>query len=288
MKYAVITPVRNEAEFIVRTLNSMACQTVKPREWVIVDDGSSDGTVEIVERFRSEYRWIRLVQRSDRGFRQRGQGVVAAFYAGYQELREGHFDVIVKLDGDVSFNLDYFERLFQILSAEPTLGITGGAVYEPAGKEWALKSVRDHVRGPTKVYRRTCFEAIGGLVPSLGWDGLDEWKARALGWRVQTAMDVPLRHYRATGGATGSLKTRVELGYGAYSIGYHPLFMLARSIRHLVRRPYLVGGFTMMAAYVWAGLTRRARIADRELVRYVRRVQLSQLGGFFSGRGLRQ
>jgi len=288
MKYAVITPVRNEAQYIIRTLDSMAHQTMKPRAWIIVDDGSSDGTAEIVEQFRSEYPWIQLVRRSDRGFRQRGQGVVAAFYAGYHELRHPDSDVIVKLDADVSFNIDYFERLFQLLAAEPRLGITGGAVYEPAGAKWVLKSVRDHVRGPTKVYRRTCFEAIGGIVQSLGWDGLDEWKARARGWKVQTAMDVPLRHYRATGGATGSLKTRVELGYGAYSIGYHPLFMLARSIRHLVRRPYLVGGCTMMAAYLWAGLTGRERVADGEVVRYVRRVQLSQLGGFFLGKGIHQ
>ncbi|MFB3903768.1 MAG: glycosyltransferase family 2 protein [Acidobacteriota bacterium] len=288
MKYVVITPVRNEAAHIVHTLNSMAYQSVKPTRWVIVDDGSSDATPDIVDHFRTQYSWMQLIGRSDRGFRQRGAGVVEAFYVGYDALHDVAFDVIAKLDGDVCFNFDYFERLLQILSDDARLGITGGAVYEPDGEQWKLASFRDHVRGPTKVYRRTCFEAIGGIVRSLGWDGLDEWQARVFGWRVQTAMEVPLLHYRPTGGATGSLKTRVELGYGAHSIGYHPLFMLARSIRHLAKPPYVVGSCAMMGAYLWASLTRRTRAANREVIRYVRRTQLSQLAGLLFGKSVHQ
>jgi len=285
MRYVVITPVKNEAAFIQGTLESMIRQSVLPLRWIIVDDASSDDTSSIVERYCSQHDWIRLVQRDDNGARERGGRVVKAFYDGYDTVRDEDFEVVVKLDGDLTFGPDYFELLLARLQTEPTLGITGGAVYERLnGSDWVLRSAIDHVRGPTKVYRRTCFDAIGGLAASLGWDGLDEWKARALGWKVEVVLQAPLMHYRVTGAATGSLRSRVELGYGAHFMGYHPLFMLTRSIRHMFKPPYLVGGCVMLGSYVAANLRGRARCEDAAVIRYVRREQLRQVFGLFLGK----
>jgi len=283
-RYTVITPVRNEAAFIEKTLNSMTCQTIHPVEWVIVNDGSSDGTEAIVARWAESYSWIRLVNRDDRGARQRGKGVIEAFYAGYTKLSQS-FEYIVKLDGDISFEKDYFERLLREFTSDSALGIAGGGVYEqPDGKTWVLYTVKDHVRGATKMYRRTCFDAIGGLVAAMGWDGIDEWKALSLGWKVQSFLEFPAYHYRFTGAATGFFKSCIEQGEGAYRMGYHPLYMIARGVRCMTDRPYVLGGIAMVAAYGKAWLRREEMLADPTVVRYVRQTQVQKLIGLLAGK----
>jgi glycosyltransferase involved in cell wall biosynthesis len=285
MRYVVITPVRNEAEFIERTIQSMIAQSAKPTEWIIVNDGSTDKTAEIVAKYTAEQPWIRLVNRADRGIRQRGKGVIEAFYDGFNRLASHDYDIIVKLDGDLSFDPTYFEALLGEFASNPQLGIAGGGVYERLkGENWVLDASRDHVRGPTKLYRRTCFEAIGGLVASLGWDGVDEWKALMLGWEVRSFLKLKVFHYRYTGAATGGLKNRVELGYGAHYMGYHPFFIIARGIRHMFRRPYLIGGMTMITAYLLAWVRSQERLPDTSVIQYVRRTQLRQLLGLLGGK----
>jgi biofilm PGA synthesis N-glycosyltransferase PgaC len=283
--YVIITPVRNEAEFIENTLVSVCRQTIKPAEWVIVNDGSNDATPEIVTRYAAQYPWIKLVDRDDRGARQRGKGVVEAFYAGYDTLVEQNYGFIVKLDGDLSFEPPYFECLLREFASIPRLGIAGGGVYERLdGRNWVLQTTKDHVRGPTKVYRRACFEAIGGLVPALGWDGMDEWQARAMGWQVQSFLNLKVFHYRFTGAATGPLKSRIEQGYGAHYMGYHPLYTVARGIRYIFTWPYLIGGITLVAAYFAAWLLGREQFPDRSLINHIRRTQLKQLVGLLAGK----
>jgi glycosyltransferase involved in cell wall biosynthesis len=288
LNYAVVTPVRNEAEYIEMTIRSMVQQTIKPTEWVIVDDGSTDGTCDIVNQYRSGNPWIKLVHRKDRGKRQRGRGVVEAFYDGYNTLQKD-FNFIVKLDSDLSFECHYFESLLKQFAINPHLGVTGGAVYEKLdGKHWVLQSHRDHVRGPTKVYRKACFEAIGGLAPTLGWDGLDEWKALSKGWEVQSFMDLKVYHYRITGGATGLIKSRVEQGQGAYCMSYHPLFLIARGIGQLPKKPYIIGGIAMTLAYFMAFLQGRERISDPAVKKFIRNTQLKKLAGLLSGKPVHQ
>jgi glycosyltransferase involved in cell wall biosynthesis len=283
--YVVITPVRNEAEFIEKTLLSMCQQTISPVEWVIVNDGSTDETADIVARYAAQHAWIRLVNRQDRGARQRGRGVIEAFYAGHATLACPDYDLIVKLDGDLSFEPTYFESLLREFASNPRLGIAGGGVYERLdGEHWVLQAARHHVRGPTKVYRRACFDAIGGLVPALGWDGVDEWKALMLGWEVQSFLELKVCHYRWTGAATGALKSRVEQGYGAHYMSYHPLFTVARGVRYMFVRPYLVGGIVFIAGYLVAWLRGQPRLSDPSLNRYIRRAQMKQLVGMLAGK----
>jgi len=281
--YVVISPVRDEARFIEKALESMARQTVKPVEWIVVNDGSTDGTETIVGQYAQKYPWIQLVNREDRGARQRGKGVVDAFYAGYKMISE-NIEFVVKLDGDVSFGSAYFQTLLEKFAADPHLGIAGGGVYEcPDGKAWVLYTTKDHVRGATKMYRRACFEAIGGLVPAMGWDGIDEWKALSLGWKVSSFLEFPMYHYRFTGAATGFLKSCIEQGNGAYRIGYHPLYMVARGIRRVTDRPYLLGGMAMIAAYFYAWLRGDEILADASVVHFVRRTQMSKLASLLAG-----
>jgi glycosyltransferase involved in cell wall biosynthesis len=287
-KYVVISPVKDEAAYIEKTICSMIAQTIRPAVWVIVNDGSRDATEAIVQKYAQEHSWIWLVNRLDIGPRQRGKGVVEAFYAGYEIITEP-YGFIVKLDGDVSFEPDYFEQLLDRFVNDPLLGIAGGGLYErPDGKTWVLYTIKDHVRGCTKVYRRECFEAIGGLVASMGWDGIDEWKALTKGWRVESFLGLKIYHYRFTGAATGYLKSFIEQGYGAYRMGYHPLFMIARGIRRMTGRPYLVGGAAMIGAYFLACLRKPELLADPPVVRYIRQTQLKQLAGLLLGKPLHE
>ncbi|MHB8135341.1 MAG: glycosyltransferase family 2 protein [Anaerolineaceae bacterium] len=284
MSYAVISPVKNEAEFIELTIESMILQTVKPAVWVIVNDGSQDKTESIVRKYAEENDWIKLVNRQGSTVRKRGKGVVEAFYAGFETLQQ-EFDFIVKMDGDVSFNPDYFESLFHEFDLDPQLGIAGGGLYEkPEGKSWVLLTSKDHVRGCTKIYRRKCFQAIGGLVPSMGWDGIDEWKALAMGWKIQSFLDIKIYHYRYTGAATGYLKSWIEQGNGAYRMGYHPLFMFARGFRRMTERPYVIGGLAMVASYILSWFRREEMLAEPFVVNYIRRTQMKKLIGLLSGK----
>ena len=283
-RYVVITPVRNEAEYITKTLDSMCHQTIKPVEWIVVNDGSTDETADIVTKYANEHPWIRLMNRTNRGVRQRGKGVVETFYTAYDTIT-CDYDFIVKLDGDLSFDPDYFEALFREFSVRPKLGIAGGGVRERLdGENWIMQTTSDHVRGPTKVYRRKCFDEIGGLVPALGWDGIDEWQARFAGWEAQSFLNLKVYHYRVTGAATGSVKARVEQGYGAHYMGYHPLFMLARGIGHSLKQPYIIGGLAMIGGFFWASLRGQEQLPDPDIIRYVRQTQLKQLGGMLAGK----
>jgi biofilm PGA synthesis N-glycosyltransferase PgaC len=287
-KYAVISPVRNEAQFIERTIRAMIDQTVRPIQWIIVNDCSTDETVEIVTQYAELHPWLRLVhrgQREDKGDRQRGKGIIDTFYFGYERLTSQDYEFVVKLDGDVSFETGYFEFLLRKFAANPKLGIAGGGLYDRGdGKSWRLRSSEDHVNGPAKMYRRACFEAIGGLVPALGWDGIDEWRALSLGWEVQSFSELRLLHHRVTGVATGLLKSKIEQGYGAYAMGYHPLYTIARGIRHMAFRPYVIGGLAMIFGHFVAWLEGRERLADPSVIRYVRRTQLRQLAGWVIGK----
>lgn len=284
IRYVVVSPVKDEAAFIERTICSMIGQTIQPSVWVIVNDSSRDATEAIVQSYTKNYSWIRLIKRQDTGARQRGKGVVEAFYAGYETLTD-QYDYIVKLDGDVSFGPDYFESLFKYFSYDPQLGIAGGGLYEnPDGKDWVLYTTKDHVRGCTKVYRWECFEAIGGLVASMGWDGIDEWKALAQGWKVESFLELKIYHYRFTGAATGFLKSCIEQGNGAYRMGYHPLFMIARGIRRMTDRPYLIGGVAMIGAYFVAWMRKQELLAEPSVVHYIRRTQMKKLAGLLSGK----
>jgi glycosyltransferase involved in cell wall biosynthesis len=279
-RYVIITPVRDEEKYIEATLECVLRQTVLPVEWVIVDDGSTDQTAALLDRFAAQHPWVRIIHRANRGFRQPGGGVMEAFCDGYKSLKCADWDFIVKLDGDLSFAPEYFEKCFEHFCREPHLGIGGGEIYhDDSGRLKREACPRFHVRGATKIYRRACWEAIGGLWPAPGWDTIDEVKANQLGWKTYAFANLQLYHYRVTGSADGLLRDRQKHGLVCYISGYHPLFVAASCLRRIAQKPYMLGAGAMLYGYLKAYLTHTPRMNDPSYVAYIRSQQLRRLCG---------
>ena len=279
-KYVVITPVRDEEAYIAHTIQSMVAQTVRPEEWIIVNDGSTDGTGGIIDDCAAGHPWVRAVHRRNRGFRQSGAGVVEAFDVGLQTVGYVDWQFLVKLDGDLSFEPDYFEKCLGNFQQDSKLGIGGGTIYNLVnGKKEVERTPAFHVRGATKIYKRECWDAIGGLWPVPGWDTMDEVKANMLGWSTLSFSDLPLTHYRFTGSAEGFWSGFVKNGRANYICGYHPLFMLIRCVNRLFRVPYAVGSLGLAYGFVTAYLKRIPRVNDPSVIAYLRQQQMHRLMG---------
>jgi glycosyltransferase involved in cell wall biosynthesis len=277
-KYVIVSPVRNEGKHIRNTLESVTRQTVQPAEWVVVDDGSRDDTPDIVREYAKTFPWIRLVERRDRGYAEPGRGVIEAFYAGYERIGHRDFDFIVKLDGDLTFGERYFESLFDRFRENPRLGMASGVCYvEINGGLERENHPEFHVRGPSKVYRRECWEQIGVLVKHLGWDSLDEIKAQYHGWDTRSYKDLVIIHHKVTGKNTGVFRWAIKLGQSDYYCGYHPLFLLAKGLRRLFLPPYVVGGVGILWGYFGNYLRGAERFPEEDVVHFLRNEQLKRL-----------
>jgi len=280
MKYVVITPVRNEADYVGATIEAMVHQTVLPSQWVVVDDGSTDGTPAILAAAAERYSWITVVRRGDRGFRKSGGGVVEAFDEGRAAVRTDDWEFLVKLDGDLTFEPDYFERCFRHFAADPALGIAGGVVHNREGGAWKIDSPGDpafHVRGATKIYRRECWRAIAPLEARPGWDTIDEVRANMHGWTRRSLPDVSLFQQRPTGSVDGSWRNWVKNGVANYVTGYHPLFMLGKCVKRIWGNPPLVPAVALWWGFCSGYIKRMPRMDDRDAIRYLRRQQVRRL-----------
>ena len=279
-RYVIVTPVRDEEQYLEATIGSVTCQSIPPSEWVIVDDGSTDGTGRIIDHYAAQFPWIHAVHRPNRGYRKPGGGVVEAFYAGYNALQCDNWEFIVKLDGDLTFSPDYFEKCFEHFSRQPELGIGGGEIYHSVGGELKLEAnPRFHVRGATKIYRQACWEGIGGLWRAPGWDTIDEVKANMMSWKTYSFAELRLVHHRFTGSAEGLLRDRMKHGLACYVSGYHPLFVAAKCISRLAQKPYLIGAAAIFYGFLKGYLTRAPRVSDLRMINYLRTQQLRRLVG---------
>jgi biofilm PGA synthesis N-glycosyltransferase PgaC len=279
-RYVIVTPVRDEEKYVESTIESVLRQTVKPVEWMLIDDGSSDRTGMILDRYAAEYPWLRVLHRANRGFRKAGGGVMEAFHDGYNRLQIADWDFLVKLDGDLSFDPDYFEKCFDYFERDPKLGIGGGEIHHDIGGTMRVEgNPRFHVRGATKIYKRACWEGIGGLWPAPGWDTIDEVKANMLGWNTYSFPDLLLHHHRFTGSEEGLFRDRVKHGVACYVSGYHPLYVLASCVHRLPQKPYVMGSVGIMYGFLKAYLTRPPRPNDRAYMGYIRDQQLRRLCG---------
>jgi glycosyltransferase involved in cell wall biosynthesis len=277
-KYVIISPVRDEEAYIEKTIKSVLAQTILPAEWVIVNDGSSDKTESIIGRYGENYNWIKPRHRENRGFRKAGGGVIEAFYDGYNLLANKNWRFIVKLDGDLSFQSDYFERCFENFDANPKLGIGGGMIYHIVdGNLKAEPNPLFHVRGATKIYKSDCWSAIGGLIKAPGWDTIDEVKANMLGWQTRSFPDLRVMHYRYTGAEDGSWRNAVKNGRASYISGYHPLFIFAKCVRRLARKPYLIGSLGLFWGFISSYMKKIPQVDDPRLINYLRREQVKRL-----------
>jgi biofilm PGA synthesis N-glycosyltransferase PgaC len=289
-KYVVVTPARNEAQFIELTLKSMAAQTVPPVKWVVVSDGSTDGTDELVKKYAAQYPWIELLrmpERKERNF----AGKVHAFNAGYARIKELPYDAIVSLDGDLSFDPEYFTYLLDKLATDPTIGLVGTPFQEASNQaiyDYRYVSI-EHVSGACQMFRRECFEQIGGYVPIKG-GGIDHVaviSARMKGWKTRTFTDKVSLHHRTMGTAERSpLMAGFKTGGRDYALGGHPLWEIFRTFYQMSKKPYVLGGAVLGAGYLWAVIKREERPISKELMAFRRREQMARLKRFLAGNRL--
>lgn len=283
LSFVIVTPARNEGEFIERTLQSVVAQRIRPLRWVIVSDGSTDGTDEIVQKYAAENLWIHLVRMEDRKSRDFA-GKVKAFNVGYEQVKDLNFDVIVSLDADISFDQEYFSFLLAKLRAEPELGLAGTPFQETTGQVYDYRFVSiEHVSGACQVFRRECFEAIGGYQPIRGGsiDHVAVISARMKGWKTRTFTEKVCLHHRGVGTAQhGLLRSKFRLGKKDYAIGNHPVWEMCRVLYQMRQPPLCMGGIALGSGYVSALLKRQPRPVSKELVAFHRREQIQRLRQF--------
>lgn len=259
----------------------MIAQTCRPTLWLIVDDGSKDGTVAIARRAAERHDWVRVHIRGDRGARRVGGGVVEAFDEGLSLINIDDFDFVCKLDGDLAFGPKYFERLFEKFADDPRLGTGSGKSWlDIDGRLIPERTSDEFSQGQTKLYRVACFREIGGFVREVMWDGIDCHRCRMLGWNARSFRDDELRfiHLRPMGSSFRSIyHGRLRWGRGQHFMGTHPLYALAITAYRMFERPYVIGGLLILAGYVGAALRRARRYDDPQFRKFLRKWQLSKL-----------
>ena len=304
-RYAVLSTVRNEEDYIGLTADSLIGQTVSPAAWLIVDDGSTDRTAEIIAEHARSAPWIRLVTLDASSGSNRCSRVMRAFLFGCRHL-DGDFDFVVKVDGDVSFDSDHLESLFRHFDDNPRLGIASGSYKEPVGRGWVVQDMKPgYAMGAVRAYRAECLKTVVAAVsaeggpaaasaadsqndgmrrPPLSWDSIDHLYAEEEGWETRSFPELVVVHHRIEGGRTHVLRGQFEQGTVSYAMGYHPVFALGRGVRKMAEYPYVVGGVAQTAGYLWGALGRRVPRADAETRRLVRQRHSRRLRAFLGSR----
>jgi biofilm PGA synthesis N-glycosyltransferase PgaC len=275
--YVLISPCRDEAEYMRETLNSVINQSVPPAKWVIVDDGSTDSTPEILAEYQAKYDWIEVVRRNNRGRRSVGPGVIETFYDGYNTINPKDYEYLCKLDLDLRLPPHYFETLMTKMKADPRIATCSGKAYvEQEGQLVDERHGDDTSLGMTKFYRVSCFMAIGGFIRQVMWDGIDCHRCRMHGW-IACSWDEPeLRfvHLRPMGSSDQNVYIgRMRHGFGQYFMGTGLLFITASALSRLNQKPYVVGSLAMLWGWLKSALARRPRYQDAEFRRFLRRYQ---------------
>jgi len=275
--YLLISPGRNEADYMRHTLDSVIAQSVRPAKWVIVDDGSTDESPAILAEYAAKHDWIRVVRRKDRGVRAVGPGVIEAFYAGYDTIDPNDYEYVCKLDLDLILPPRYFEELMSRMEADPRIATCSGKSYIRLDGEFVSERHGDETSiGATKFYRRACFQALGGFVREVMWDGIDVHRCRMMGWQA-CSWDVPelrFTHLRPQGTShKGWVTGRMRHGFGQYYMGTSPIYMLANAVNRFSEKPYVLAGLAMLWGYVWSALQRKPRYDDPEFRRFLRHWQ---------------
>ena len=284
LRCALITPAHNEADLIEATIQSVVAQSVRPIRWVIVSDGSTDATEEIIERYVREHSWITLLKRPVHSGRQFA-AKAHAFNAGLELLEGETYDVVGNLDADITFESDYLEFLLRKLQDDPKLGVVGTPFLDkhdqPENHSYNHRFAQlDHVSGACQLFRRECFDEIGGYIPVEG--GAIDWiavtTARMKGWKTRTFTEKVCLHHRPLGTGNNS-KWMVFWHYGrkAYYVGGHPLWILMRSVFQLRQKPYIIRGFLFLGGATWAWITRTPRVVTPELMAFHRGEQMSRM-----------
>jgi poly-beta-1,6-N-acetyl-D-glucosamine synthase len=288
-RYVLVTPARNEAAFIERTLQSVVAQTARPVRWVVVSDGSTDATDDLVRRHAATHDWIELVSLPSRPQRHFA-GKVLAFEAGRARVADLEYEAIGNVDADVSFDEEYFAFLLAKLAGDPQLGLVGTPYRDPVNQPYDYRFASiEHVTGPCQLFRRACYEAIGGYMPVKGGaiDRIADIAARMKGWKTRTFTEKVYLHHRHTGTAEqGLLKAKFRDGGKDYSVGTHPLWEASRCLYQMTKEPVVVGGLLTASGYAWSCIRRVERPVPPDMVKFCRREQMQRLKAFATGRTL--
>ncbi len=280
-KYALITPCRDEAAYLQTTIDSITGQTVKPTRWIIVDDGSTDSTPEILKSAAQKYSFIKIIRREDRGERSVGPGVIDAFYAGLATITIEDFDYICKLDGDLELPEQYFESLMQHFTDDPWLGTLSGKLFVRYGEKLVEERCGDENSvGPAKFYKVECFKDINGFVRAVCWDGIDGHMCRMNGWKALSINDINLQiiHLRRMGSSYKGIWTgRLRWGRGKYFMGSRWYYMVAVSLYRVFERPYFINGIGILVGYLQAAFRGDQRFDDQSYLSFFRKYELESL-----------
>lgn len=279
IKYNIISPVRNEEDFVEKTIESVINQTVLPQEWILVNDGSTDRTEEIIKSYVEKYNWIKLITLTDRGYYYPGTGVVEVVKKGFEAISEKNWEYLVKLDCDITVETDYFENILNEFIINPKLGIASGGIYlVEDSKQIQEKSQDDHPWGASKVYRRTCFEEINGWKPIPGWDLADLLSAQMKNWETRCFSEYKILHYRGTGTRRTDITSgRFLLGRFHFRYGYGPFYTLTKSLYHLGENPIILGGVSIFTGYLYAAIRNEDRLFEKDMRRFLRNKQSNYL-----------
>ena len=279
--YVLISPCRDEAVYLQSTIDTVAGQTLLPSKWIIIDDGSTDDTPEILANAARKYSFIEVIRREDRGRRSVGPGVIDAFYAGIKAINLEDYDLLCKLDCDLELPLKYFERLIEFCENDPWLGTISGKLYvHDDGKLVEERCGDENSVGPTKFYRVKCFQNIDGFVREVCWDGIDGHICRMRGWKAMSINEEDLRviHLRRMGSSDNGLWTgRLRWGKGKYFMGSTWYYMIAVSLYRMCEKPYIIGGVGIFIGYFKALFQREKRYNNPRYMKFFRQFELESL-----------
>jgi len=278
----IITPAKDEADYIEKTIHSIVNQTHRPACWVIVNDGSSDRTGELADKAAAEHDWIKVIHRPAGTQRRVGPGVIEAFYVGLESQNIADFGYVCKMDADIELKPSYFQLLMERFAANPQLGTISGKCWVPVGGTLVPERTGDQFsHGVAKLFRRECFEQIGGFVREVMWDGIDCHRCRMLNWEAVSDPDPELQiiHLRLMGSSFRSVyHGRRRWGRGQYFMGTHPLYLLGICAYRMLERPFILGGLCILVGYIGAWVRDAPQYGDQQFRKFLHQWQLSKLG----------
>lgn len=279
-KYILLTPARNEEKNISKIIESVINQTIKPLQWIIVDDSSTDQTGEIIEYYAKRNNFIKFLSVTGDDQHNFGSKVKALNFIR-KKIDIKNYDYIGILDADVSFATDYFEELFNRFQNNSNLGVAGGIIYELHNHKNIKQNISPNsVAGAVQLFRRKCFDEIGDFLPLEygGEDAAAEITARMHSWEVQTFPELEVLHYGYVGNASGNrFIAKYRRGICFYQLGYQPIFQVIRCLGRIFERPFIIGSFIEIFSFFFCYLRKEKKILPPETIKYLRKEQIQRL-----------
>ena len=280
MKVVVITPFLNEEKVLGDLIKSMISQNLKPNRWILVNDGSTDNSENIIKKISSNLNWITLVNLDTKKEKRNiGGKIINAFNEGLKVISIDNYDIIMKLDADLILPKNYIKKICEEFINHPSIGICGGICFVKNNNKFKIeyKSNLDHVRGALKAYRKECFIQIGGLINKMGWDSIDEYKARFYNWEVSVIKDLIVHHLKETNVKTGHIRASFKNGVMLYTIRFDIPLLMTNVIKRSFWKPYIIQGGAIFLGYLYALLTREKKIVDKKLGSYIRQYRYNKI-----------